>query len=785
MNINDLEKQLFNKKRTIDDLANVISLRTDQNPNYSILLGAGCSVSSGIRSATDLINEWRDEYCRHKEAKNIEEQKAYLKKHHPDWYDSNREYSSLFEKKYDLQRHRRMFVETEVCGKTPSIGYAYLTSLIRSKYFNTLFTTNFDDLINEAFYLYSDLRPIVCAHDSSINSITITSTRPKIIKLHGDYLFDDIKATVRETESLELNMKAKFSEFAKDYGLIVVGYSGYDRSIMEAISTLLKNDAYFNNGIYWCLRKESEISEELKKLFWKDKVYFIEIEGFDELFAQIHAYLNKEENTPISTSSVSRRPSDVIQKLLKSDYFRNSSSPILRKAYIQLEKESKRTILMDLILPRDKDESTDGKEYISDDELISRVEIQKLVATGSFREAIKKGKQAIQSIIRPSLKREILQSMVEAHRALGEFNDAISIIDELISEQPFLASHHLLKADILINYTDKLNSINKAIEINKYWYKPHHRKALLFLELAAEHYGSDRNDAIDNANKALEEGLKRDPSLENPCWSTKFRLISIYEKDHTNKLKRLNEIIDKLREMNPESSIFLRLQMSILLEENNKSEINSLIEHIDELKHKSPSRTHPTLNEIKLKGLVNIGDTGRITKEIEDITQKDEFLAHHPDLVVEISRIIREKLGNDLAAIELLKKSYNYAEFEQDIAYALIDALLDNNGFNEAKNIFDKTNILMTAGMKFQLKLKLFEAEGNFNDALAEIKKREKITGLKDNKEFYLLLKNKNYDEAKKRNREFLDKILFNPEAKSEIVNYELACKKLGERVNV
>lgn len=128
--------------------------------------------------------------------------KEHLKNSQADWYDPSKEYSSLFERKYNLQRQRRIFVEKEVSDATPSLGYAYLTSLVNQTYFNTIFTTNFDDLINEAFYFYSDQRPIVCAHDSSIDSITVTSKRPKVIKLHGDYLFDDIKATTRETESL-------------------------------------------------------------------------------------------------------------------------------------------------------------------------------------------------------------------------------------------------------------------------------------------------------------------------------------------------------------------------------------------------------------------------------------------------------------------------------------------------------------------------------------------------------------------------------------------------------
>ena len=113
--------------------------------------------------------------------------------------------------------------------KLPSIGYAYLVDLVNKGHLSTFFTTNFDDLLQEAFYQFSGKRPIMCAHDSSVQSISITSTRPKIIKLHGDYLFDDIKSTLRETESLEQNIKEKLIQFCKEFGLIVIGYSGSDR----------------------------------------------------------------------------------------------------------------------------------------------------------------------------------------------------------------------------------------------------------------------------------------------------------------------------------------------------------------------------------------------------------------------------------------------------------------------------------------------------------------------------------------------------------------------------
>ena len=77
--------------------------------------------------------------------------------------------------------------------------------------------------------------------EDTINSININSKRPKIIKLHGDYLYDNIKSSLRETESLETNIKNKLIELSKNTGLIVIGYAGSDRSIMDTLNFLLSN----------------------------------------------------------------------------------------------------------------------------------------------------------------------------------------------------------------------------------------------------------------------------------------------------------------------------------------------------------------------------------------------------------------------------------------------------------------------------------------------------------------------------------------------------------------
>lgn len=164
-------EKLLIKKRSVKDLADYIRIMSGTSPNYSLFLGAGASVTSGIKTGYELVQEWREEIYKRlnpNEYSSPKEAITWLTKNHPDWYDPSNEYSSLFEKKFDLPSQRRRFVELQVDKKLPSIGYAYLVELFESKYLDTVFTTNFDDLINEAFYQFSSDRPLLCAHDSSI-----------------------------------------------------------------------------------------------------------------------------------------------------------------------------------------------------------------------------------------------------------------------------------------------------------------------------------------------------------------------------------------------------------------------------------------------------------------------------------------------------------------------------------------------------------------------------------------------------------------------------------------
>lgn len=277
-------------------ILDIILNRNDDLPNHGLFLGAGTSRNSGVRSADDLVSIWREQYYAHS-AKKLKFNN-WVKKQ--SWYNTDEEYAHLFETLYDEPSQRRDYIENELRGAAPGWGYVYLASLLQSRIFNTVFTTNFDDLINEACYLYTDgVRPVVCAYDSEVSNLRLTRQRAKLIKLHGDFLFDSMKNTKSETNRLTRNMEMKLAQFGQEYGLVVVGYGGRDNSVMSILERLLVKRDYFKHGIYWCIRKGEQPRKRVEELLKKKRVYAVEIEGFDEFMAALHHRAGLELPAPV------------------------------------------------------------------------------------------------------------------------------------------------------------------------------------------------------------------------------------------------------------------------------------------------------------------------------------------------------------------------------------------------------------------------------------------------------------------------------------------------------
>lgn len=266
-------------------LIHVLTKTSPSTPKFTLFLGSGASVSSGVKTGGQLVEQWRESYNAGADGEDDKVEKQV-------WYSRSNEYGKLFEHLFPDPAVRRDFIETCIEGSSPAWGYLYLADLLENGFFNTVLTTNFDDLLNEACHHFTkNTRLLVCSHDASINHFRLTSRRPKLIKLHGDYLFDSIKNTPSELDSLETNTKEKLAWLAKEYGLIVVGYGGQDESVMSELGSLLKDPANFPNGLYWCIQKSASYAVRLDALTENPRFHFVEIDDFDSLMSAMHTEL--------------------------------------------------------------------------------------------------------------------------------------------------------------------------------------------------------------------------------------------------------------------------------------------------------------------------------------------------------------------------------------------------------------------------------------------------------------------------------------------------------------
>jgi len=589
MKISDLYEQMPNKRRTIKDLSNYVKIKSGNSPNYSLFLGAGASVTSGINSGAQLVEEWRKEIYELLSGTaftDIKTAKDYLIEKHSTWYEPSHEYSSLFQKKFDLPSQRRRFVEGQVDSKLPSIGYSYMVSLFQSGYIDTVFTTNFDDLINEAFYQFSRERPTLCAHDSSIKGVSVNSSRPKIIKVHGDYLFDSIKSTLNETESLEANTRDKLIEFTKKYGLIFMGYAGNDRSIIDVINYLLRQDEYLGNGIYWCFRKDDEINPDLLKIIKKEKVYFVEIEGFDQALAEMHYHIIGEGLSLEANFKSTKR--DTILSSFTTDAFQLASNKYISDDLNQLKTHTNKVDISNLINELSGENYSNSKDFTEVD-FRNLLTLDTLLKNKKYEESEKEALKLFATCTFDNMKKAYLSRLIDIYQQQNQYDKALEKMDKILEMDEFSVGNNLRKISLIKTPIYKIEFSASLLEKFKYSSEVRNQyasEALIFLKSKSYNNSIKLEEVIEKLN----ESIKIDPSLDNRAWNLlrkvmeKMKNIKDGNKDGNKDYKDgIVKIIEKMSEMNPIHISTLNMRMRLYILDVDLDNILSLLEELDSI----------------------------------------------------------------------------------------------------------------------------------------------------------------------------------------------------------
>lgn len=251
---------------------------------FCFILGAGASKSSGIKTGQELVDIWekelikrsKSEYLKWKEKLGITEENKYSF------------YSQYYEKRYKKRPIDGLnYLEKIMEDVNPGVGYIVLSYLLTSTIHNVVITTNFDHLTEDAINYYTHKIPLIIGHESLAHYISKQITRPTIIKIHRDLLFDP-KNTSAEIEELHELWKESLELIFEEYHPIFIGYAGNDNSLMNY---LISNKEKFKSGEwkfpYWMLYKSNTPDGKVKEFLEASEGYCIKYNGFDELLCLI------------------------------------------------------------------------------------------------------------------------------------------------------------------------------------------------------------------------------------------------------------------------------------------------------------------------------------------------------------------------------------------------------------------------------------------------------------------------------------------------------------------
>ena len=268
-----------------------------------VFLGAGASVSSGLPSAEMCVWEWkRDIFLTNNPG--LEEQFAELslpgiRSRIQRWLDnqghfppngSPEEYGFYVQQCFPITEDRRAYFREKVRVARPHLGYQLLCHLAEAGLVGSVWSTNFDGLTARAAAAFS-VTPVEVGIDSQ-QRLTRQSAQGELlcISLHGDYRYDALKNTAEELQTQEAALREALTAQVRTTPLIVVGYSGRDRSVMDALRR-----AYAESGtgtLYWCGFGDGEPPSHVSALIkWaRDhgrQAFYVPTLGFDDLMTRL------------------------------------------------------------------------------------------------------------------------------------------------------------------------------------------------------------------------------------------------------------------------------------------------------------------------------------------------------------------------------------------------------------------------------------------------------------------------------------------------------------------
>ena len=463
------------------------------NPDtqYIFFLGAGCSKSSGIPLASELAKEWY-EGLRKQTTKfdkfNKKNTITNTKK-----LDFGKFYFPIFEELFPtpLSQQKEIQRITNDDNVSPSLGYYVLASLMQNPQFNTIVTTNFDNLIQDALIYSGNKRALMITHQDLAKFIKRDNT-PLITKVHGDAHMHPFNNS-EDTKVIPQDLKGAIQSLFTNTKVICIGYGGNDESIADLLEGCSRIDQ-----VYWLNSSEPKnvkLSEWWKHL--SGKTYINEYD-FDKIM-----------NVIKSKFTIKAPDFNELARKLQDSY-----DYAIKEEIEDIEQIDNKTALDYFIL---------GNTYY---------------AQKTFDKAV----EAYQKVIEIDPKNaNAHHNMGVAYTKLEMYDNAMEIYQKAIEINPKDASAYYSEGVVYSKqnkHTKAIEAYQKAIEINP-------KDAASYYNIGVE-YGNEKK--YDQAIKAYQKAIEIDPKMANAYYGKGFAY------GQQKKYDKAIEAYQKAIELNPKDA---------------------------------------------------------------------------------------------------------------------------------------------------------------------------------------------------------------------------------------
>lgn len=528
---------------------------------FCFILGSGASVESGIPSGSTLEMQWMDclmgrlddrgmpamdEKETRRLADDLYEEKEIeheFSEIEAAWQHAKKEGRSISSEYYfDIYKLRfhanprkgYSYLEKIMERCDPSLGYHTLAKLLTENNQNNLvITTNFDSLVEDALFLYTDKKPLVVSHESLVDYMDANIQRPIVAKVHRGLMYAPFNSP-ETTNELKSEWQTALNHALNTYTPIVIGYAGGDHSLM---SFLEDDHTDMRRGVYWCYRGKPDLSdlpeEKIQRFVEKRNGYFVAIDGFDALMVEIGKVMYGDAIRPGLTAEHLKKKYDKRAQQYNQQWEELNEKPEMKEALQEMNQAEQREEEQ-----REKEKTLTVWDYIRRG--------KRARGEGRYQDAMEEYSEAIE---RYPENADAYIGRGNVYDDLGYAEEAIRDYDKAIELNPNSAVAYY-NCGTVYNKSGQqkkaLEDYNRAIELDPNYARAYNNRGTVYdksgqWEKALEDYNKaielDLNYARAYCNRGIVHKKKKNYAKALEDYTRAIQLHPEYKKAYLNRAK--------------------------------------------------------------------------------------------------------------------------------------------------------------------------------------------------------------------------------------------------------